>query len=123
MVIKILKNSTSFSGIVYNDDKVETNKGSLIEAKNFPFQDMDAKDYDSYLESQSSLNKRVKNKQFHVAISTKAREHTFEELKDVAHKYLDQMGYSENPYLIYAQVEFELVKDEKGFKATNVVKL
>lgn len=105
MVIKILKNSTSFSGIVYNDDKVETNKGSLIEAKNFPFQDMDAKDYDSYLEKQSSLNKRVKNKQFHVAISTKARAHTFKELKDVAHKYLDHMGYSDNPYLIYAHTD------------------
>ena len=102
MVIKILKNSTTFNGIQYSDNKTEKGEGSLLAAENFPFEDMDANDYNDYLEAQSDLNKRVKNKQFHVSISTKGKEHSFEELKEVAKKYLDYMGYKDNPYLIYA---------------------
>lgn len=102
MVIKILKNSTSFNGIQYSDSKKEKGEGSLLAAENFPFENMAANDYNDYLEAQSDLNKKVKNKQFHVSISTKGNQHSFEELAQVAKDYLEYMGYKDNPYLIYA---------------------
>lgn len=102
MVIKILKNSSTFNGIDYSEKKAQKGEGNLLSAENFPFDEMEPKDYNDYLEAQSDLNKRVKNKQLHVSISTRGREHNFEELTKVAKDYMKFMGYGENPYLIYA---------------------
>ena len=55
----------------------------------------------------SNLNPRVKRRQFHATISTKGKEHTFEELKTIAEEYLKRMGYSDNPYLLYFHQDTE----------------
>lgn len=102
MVIKILKSGTTFSGVVYSDEKEELNKAQLMSATNFPFLDNTTQELVDHLEEISSLNPRVKNKQFHVSISTKGQEHSFKELEQVAKQYLEHMGYGKNPYLIYS---------------------
>ncbi|MCG8311068.1 MAG: relaxase/mobilization nuclease domain-containing protein [Cytophagales bacterium] len=46
-------------------------------------------------------NPRVKNRQFHAVISTKGQSYSPERLSQIAKQYLHDMGYGENPYLIY----------------------
>lgn len=73
-----------------------------MSSQNFPFPDRDKNSFTNYLDALAATNSKVKNKQFHATISTKGREHSFQELQNIAERYLEHMGYSGNPYLIYA---------------------
>lgn len=105
MIATILSSSSSFSAVDYNEEKVKKGTAELLERKNF-----DALDQlhingklanKNFLIKYSSRNDRVKNKQFHVAISCKGQEYTFDQLVDLAHQYLEKMGYGDQPVLIY----------------------
>ena len=52
----------------------------------------------------SSRNTHIQNAQFHVAVSCKGSEYTHEQLLDIAHRYLKEMGYADagQPLLVYA---------------------
>jgi len=102
MVAKILTSSKTFSAVQYNTNKMQTNAGELMKAENFGLLDvhnLSPQFVKDYLMKLSSYG-RVKNPQFHATISTKGKDHTKEELTDVAEKWLTKMGYGENPYLI-----------------------
>lgn len=103
MIVKIMKPSSSFSGVAYNEMKNEKGQSALLTAKNFGIgkDNLKKADYVNYMELVSSSNTRVINKQFHAVISCKGREYSPEQLRDIAEKYLEKMGYSNNPYLIY----------------------
>lgn len=87
--------------------KVEEGKAELLEMKNFDWlMDSDCfgtKDLQEFLMDYSHRNTRIRNAQFHVAISCKGREYTFPELVEIAHRYLHEMGYDQEgqPLLIY----------------------
>ena len=102
MVIKILQSTANIEAVNYSDEKIEKNEAKLLKAENFPFQEMSAQEHRKYLEAVGNLNPRIKKKQFHATISTKGRQHSFEELTQVAQRYLKHMGYDLNPYIIYA---------------------
>nr|WP_181718655.1 relaxase/mobilization nuclease domain-containing protein [Pedobacter sp.]QJS06234.1 relaxase/mobilization nuclease [Pedobacter sp.] len=104
MVIKILSSNASFNGVSYNARKTEKDLGELMKVANFGYlnhvQNLLPEEYKTYFKKQSSLNPKVKNPQFHVAISCKGQEYNKHELTKIAESYLKEMGYSENPYLI-----------------------
>ena len=52
----------------------------------------------------STWNTHIQNAQFHVAVSCKGTEYTHQQLLDIAHRYLKEMGYAEEgqPLLVYA---------------------
>lgn len=104
MIVRILSSSRTFKGVKYNTDKVDANKGELIKVVNFgPLQALGhqkPQDYVNYLKMISSQNKNIKSPQFHVAISTKSRNHSKEDLTLIAEKWLAKMGYQKQPYLI-----------------------
>lgn len=105
--IKILSTSASFGGVDYNERKNVQGKSELLVARNFGSLEMKGgevskADYVNYLKDYSAVNKRVKNPQFHAVLTCKGRKYTPEELQAFAEKYLDSMGYGDNPYLIYA---------------------
>lgn len=104
MIVKILKKSATFKAVSYNTGKVDKNRGELLLAKNFGvlegMENLRPQDYINYLEAVSSKSTRIKYPQFHVAISTKGREHSKEELADIAQKWMQGMGYAEQPYLL-----------------------
>lgn len=105
VVVKILPaNSNSFNGISYNEDKLSKEKGALLEASNFIGLDASAskQDYIQYLQIHSKKNNRIKKPQIHLSISAKGKEKSFEELHAFAKHYVAQMGYKENPYVIYS---------------------
>lgn len=108
MIATILPTSGLFHAVLYNEHKVSLGVASLLEIKNFG--EIDTLGYDtpealvSYLQNYSSENPRVKNPQFHLALSCKGHEMSESELLDFAHDYLKEMGYAEDgqPLLVYA---------------------
>ncbi|WP_312905817.1 MULTISPECIES: relaxase/mobilization nuclease domain-containing protein [Sphingobacterium] len=104
MIVKILSSAKSFGGVRYNTDKIQQDKGELVKAANFgalgAISNLRPSDYINYLELQTSASKKIKNPQFHVAISCKGRSHSKEELTEIAEKWLKGMGYENQPYLL-----------------------
>ena len=108
MIATILKSTPTFNAVLYNEHKVSQGKATLLELKNF--EEIDKIGYtkpeqlQQYLIEYSSRNQRIKNPQFHLAISCKGNEWTEQQLLDFAHDYLEEMGYGdpEQPLLVYA---------------------
>ena len=106
MIITILPSSTTFHAIAYNEKKVEKGQASLLEAANIGLRQEAYTDDNlrEYFELYSARNTRIQNTQFHVAVSCKGNEYSYEQLLDIAHRYLKEMGYAEEgqPLLVYA---------------------
>ena len=107
MIITILPSSANFHAIAYNEMKVEKGVATLLEAQNIlglrPENYTPEKLRQFFLDY-SSRNTHIQNAQFHVAVSCKGSEYTHEQLLDIAHRYLKEMGYAEEgqPLLVYA---------------------
>lgn len=108
MIATILKSSSTFSAVNYNERKVSKGTAELVEIANFGYLqktgNLSASNLREYLVKYSSINQNIKNTQFHVAISCKKQDYSHEQLIDIAHQYLQEMGYAESgqPTLIYA---------------------
>jgi len=104
MIVKILNASGNvFYGVKYNDRKVNNGSGELMVMKNFPSfinGESSQEQVRDYLRAISSQNNRVKNPQFHAVISTKFREHSKEELTNIAENFMNEMGYGNQPYIV-----------------------
>ena len=102
MIIKIFKSAGSdFSGVKYNDKKVEKGTGELMLMKNFPSfinGESSQEEVRNYLKSVSKSDK-VKKPQFHAVISTKFQDHSKEELAEIAEGFMSEMGYGAQPFI------------------------
>ena len=103
MIAKIMSSSSSFNAVEYNEKKDEKGQSELLVAKNFGgLEDNPSKAaFKQFFKDFAATNKRVTNPQFHATISTKGKEHGFDQLAEVAEKWLDKMGYGKQPYIIY----------------------
>ena len=108
MIATILKSSSSFSAVRYNERKVENGVAELVAIRNFGYL-QDAPEMRgitslrNYLMDYSARNDRTRMTQFHAAISCKGSEYSKEELIKIAEQYLDKMGYNNEgqPVLMY----------------------
>lgn len=103
MIVKILSSTGTFAGVQYNTNKVEGGKGMLMKVMNMPHVDglnISPKECIDYFKAHSSSNKRIKNAQFHAMISGKGNELNEYQLSEIAEKYMKEMGYENNPYII-----------------------
>lgn len=107
MIATILPSSSTFHAVAYNEKKVANGSASLLEMKGFgelqTFGYSSPDELTEYLIDYSSQNSRIKRPQFHVAISCKGNDYTPQQLVDIAHQWLDKMGYGDpdQPVLIY----------------------
>ena len=107
MIITILPSSANFHAIAYNEMKVEKGVATLLEAQNIlglrP-ENYTPEKLQQFFLDYSSRNTHIQNAQFHVAVSCKGSEYTHEQLLDIAHRYLKEMGYADagQPLLVYA---------------------
>ena len=103
MIVKILSSaSKDFHGVKYNDKKINSDKGDLMEMKNFPSfinKDSSQEEVRNYLKSISQSNK-TKKPQFHAVISTKYQAHSKEQLTQIANEFMKEMGYGSQPYIV-----------------------
>ena len=107
MIITILPSSANFHAIAYNEMKVEKGVATLLEAQNIfglRQESFTSEKLRQFFIDYSSRNTHIQNAQFHVAVSCKGTEYTHQQLLDIAHRYLKEMGYAEEgqPLLIYA---------------------
>ena len=109
MIATILPSSTTFHAVDYNERKVSEGVAELLEMKNFGFigqvVSYTPDQLKQYLTKYTYRNnQRIKSPQFHLAISCRGDEYSYEQLLDIAHQYLKEMGYGEDgqPVLIYA---------------------
>lgn len=108
MIATILPSSTNFHAVEYNEKKVNKGKAELLEMSNFGYLEgsdaINATTLRDYLVNYSKQNENIKKAQFHVAFSCKGNEYTPQQLVDIAHLWLKEMGYGEEgqPLLIYA---------------------
>ena len=108
MIATILKSSSTFSAVRYNERKVEHGVAELVAIRNFGYL-QDAPEMRgitslrNYLMDYSARNDRTRMTQFHAAISCKGDEYSKEELIKIADQYLDKMGYNNDgqPVLMY----------------------
>lgn len=104
MIVKFLAKSRTFKGVRYNTNKVEKDKGELMKVSGFGLlqgmSHLTPQDYINYLQMVSARNKRIVYPQLHAVISAKGRKTSKEELTDIADKWMKQMGYAEQPYLV-----------------------
>lgn len=108
MIATILPSSANFHAIDYNEKKVAQGYATLVEMNNvYGFDGMGPYTPDElrrYFIEYSSRNDRIRKPQFHLAISCKGREYSVEQLRDIAHRYLEKMGYASDgqPVVMYA---------------------
>ena len=107
MIITILPSSANFHAVAYNEMKVEKGVATLLEAQNILGLRPEAfitEKLRQFFIDYSSRNTHIQNAQFHVAVSCKGTEYTHQQLLDIAHRYLKEMGYADEgqPLLVYA---------------------
>jgi hypothetical protein len=104
MTVKILSSTSTFNGVSYNTNKTQSANGELMTFKNFGYlqtaQKVTPDEMKTFLKVHSNRNTRVKQQQFHAVISCKGREYDKKELTNIAEKWLQKMGYGDNPYLV-----------------------
>lgn len=104
MRVKILSSTSSFNGVTYNTNKTQNEKGELTRFRNFGYlqdtREVGPNEVKNYLMAHSNRNTNAKDKQFHAMISCKGREYSKDQLTDIAHEWVDKMGYGNNPFLI-----------------------
>lgn len=111
MIATILPSSANFHAVLYNERKVSKGVARLVEIKNFKsvgvLNEATPDEKVAYLKEYSSVNRKIQNTQFHLAISCKGHEMSEEELLKFAHSYLKEMGYGEDgqPLLIYSHYD------------------
>ncbi len=107
MIITILPSSANFHAIAYNEMKVEKGQATLLEVQNIDGLRPETYTADKlqwYFLQYSARNTYIKKSQFHVAVSCKGTEYSHQQLLDIAHSYLKEMGYADDgqPLLVYA---------------------
>jgi hypothetical protein len=113
MIATILPSSESFHAVEYNERKVAQGVAELLEMQNFgcvgQVDGYTTEELRQFLVDWSSMNGRIKKPQFHAAISCRGTEYSHQQLLDIAHEYLRQMGYAQEgqPVLIYAHHDTE----------------
>jgi hypothetical protein len=104
MIVKIFPPTSGFHAVSYNTGKVDKGKGELMRVANFgPLQSLGQlrpEDYKHYLQMIAALNPKISKPQFHATISAKGKEIDNEALTALADRWMEAMGYGEQPYLI-----------------------
>lgn len=102
---------SSFSAVNYNAKKEERETGKLMYFNNFGYlqekDEISKEEFIDYFKEYSSRNGRVKMPVFHATCSTKGKELSYDELKDVALEIMKELGYGRNPVLIYSHHDTE----------------
>ena len=96
---------SNFSAVNYNEKKVKQGKGGLVHFENFGYlqdkKQITKDEFKKYLKDYSARNNKIKNPVFHATCSCKGKELDHGQLKEIALEIMENLGYKENPVLIY----------------------
>ena len=104
-MVAIIHSSKSLrNALHYNENKVRQNVANFIHAGNYP-KDMHLlrfSDKVNRLERLTDLNQQTKINSVHISLNFDVSDKLSQErLKEITDKYLKEIGFSEQPYLVY----------------------
>ena len=105
-IFKIMPAAGSkFNAVNYNDKKVKQGTAGLVYFENFGnLQDrteISKEEFKKYFQDYSTRNTKIKSPVFHATCSCRGKELTHAQLREMALEIMQQLGYGENPILIY----------------------
>lgn len=109
MVAKISSNTSLFGTLLYNKNKVDKEEAKLLSSKNV-YERTDSsfsmqttiKSFEPYL----IANKRTEKPIFHVSLNPSPKDAlTNEQHKDIADRYMVDMGYGNQPYVVFKHTD------------------
>jgi Relaxase/Mobilisation nuclease domain len=104
MVAKIKITSSLSRSLNYNEQKVARHEAQCIHAVNYP-KDLEHLNFYNKLrrmEHQAAFNERVKANSVHISLNfDEADMLTQDRLKEIAGSYMQQIGFGDQPYLLY----------------------
>lgn len=106
LIVRLFTTSTGFPAVRYNMEKVSSGCAELLCYKNFGVVHGLIKptcaDFEHYLGAVSSLNSLSRFDQFHAVLSVRGRSMSVDMLGNLAERWMDEMGYANQPYLIFS---------------------
>jgi uncharacterized protein YijF (DUF1287 family) len=108
MVARIKQTQSLSNAVNYNEQKVHREKAQCIAAVNYA---KDVEQLNFYqklhrLEHQACLNERVKTNSVHISLNFDAADKlNKEKLEEIAHSYMEKIGFGKQPYLVYEHVD------------------
>src|SRR5687768_4137289 len=104
MVAKVIQGKSIRGVLNYNENKVQEGKASCIYAYNFPAE-VDSLSFKAKLDTfykYTSKNDKVRTNAIHISLSFDRQDKLdTDRLTDIASKYLDKMGFGNQPFLVY----------------------
>lgn len=104
MVARITTPASMQETLNYNEHKVKRGVASCIAENHFPKAVHQLNFYDKlkWLQQRNELNSRATTKTLHVSLNFDPSENlSNEQLANIAHDYMQRMGFAEQPYLVY----------------------
>jgi len=104
MVARIVSGKSIRGAMTYNERKVEQNRAILLSAVNYPkdIHELSASERMFMLLHRAKLNDRVKTNCLHISLNFETNEKiTSEKMQLIARDYMQQIGFGQQPYLIY----------------------
>lgn len=111
MIAKINSGTSLFGALSYNQEKVEQGEGKILFGNRI-IQQVDGtynmylniKSFEPYLEA----NKRTEKPVLHISLNPHPDDKlSNEQLSSIAQEYMDRMGYSDQPYLVYKHEDID----------------
>lgn len=102
MIVRINKGKNPGGAVRYNETKVTNGEARLLTMLNYPGEEFSVAEKIAVLDAQVALNPRIKEPTLHIALAFHPGETLSDaELTKIATDYMDAMGYSEQPMLVY----------------------
>ncbi|MDB5230864.1 MAG: relaxase [Chitinophagaceae bacterium] len=108
MVARITMPASIQTALNYNEQKVQKGHAQCIGEANFllPLDYMNFYHKLSWFENRNALNERAATKTIHISLNFDPSEnYENDKLKQIASEYMSQIGFAEQPYLIYKHLD------------------
>lgn len=104
-MVAVIKTSSSIKSVLnYNENKVDIGKAECISAVNYPLE-LEKLSFTSKLNrflKLAELNTNAKRNTVHISLNFDPSEnHSKEKLAEIADTYMEKLGFSRQPYLVY----------------------
>lgn len=108
MIAKITSGSDLYGVLAYNFLKIEDDKASILYSKNFASEPESIYDALDEFSPYFLANKRTKKTVFHVSLNPSLKDNIDKEtMIKIADEYMERMGYSNQPYLVFSHKDIE----------------
>ena len=101
----IFTHNATFKAVGYNMRKVSSGEAELLRKANFDalacIENPNANDFKNYLLAVTRSNRDLLRRQFHATIGTTEKPISTKSLAEIAERWLWEMGYKKQPYLIF----------------------